>query len=43
MRLVLKVLKSYLPDSARLVDLGAGTGNLSRRIFESLPDCTSPW
>jgi tRNA (cmo5U34)-methyltransferase len=39
MRLVLKALKSYLPDSARLVDLGAGTGNLSRRVLKALPDC----
>src|SRR5512136_1395254 len=39
MGLMLKVLKSYLPDSARLVDLGAGTGNLSRRVLKALPDC----
>ena len=39
MSLVLKVLKSYLPDSARVVDLGAGTGNLSRRVLKALPDC----
>ena len=39
MRLVLKMLESYLPDSAQIVDLGAGTGNLSRRILKALPDC----
>ncbi len=38
MSLVLQVLGSYLPASAQLADLGAGTGNLSRRVLKALPD-----
>ena len=39
MELVLKALKPHLPPAARILDLGAGTGNLSRRVLQAFPDC----
>ena len=39
MGLVLKVLEPYLSSHARILDLGAGTGNLSRRILNESKDC----
>jgi tRNA (cmo5U34)-methyltransferase len=39
MDLVLQALKLYLPSTARIIDLGAGTGNLSRRVLQAFPDC----
>ena len=39
MNLVLKALEPCLASSARVLDLGAGTGNLSRRILKAFKDC----
>ena len=39
MGLVLDALKLYLPPSASVLDLGAGTGNLSRRVLQAFQDC----
>jgi tRNA (cmo5U34)-methyltransferase len=36
--LIQKTVKRFLPREARLLDLGAGTGNLSRTVFEACPD-----
>jgi len=38
MRLLIEVLRAYLPARARVLDLGAGTGNLARRILCAFPD-----
>lgn len=37
--LISKTIKPYLSSSAKILDLGAGTGNLSRKILESFADC----
>jgi tRNA (cmo5U34)-methyltransferase len=37
--LVVEALKAALPPSARILDLGAGTGNLSGRVLAAIPDC----
>jgi len=39
MGLVLKALEPYLSSTARFLDLGAGTGNLSRRILKAFKEC----
>ena len=39
MSLVLKVLEPCLSSHARILDLGAGTGNLSCRILKEFKDC----
>jgi len=38
--LIQKTVKRFIPSGARLLDLGAGTGNLSRTVFEACPDIT---
>jgi tRNA (cmo5U34)-methyltransferase len=37
--LIVEALRPSLPPSPRIVDLGAGTGNLSRRVLAGIPDC----
>jgi len=39
LELISKAIKPYLSSSAKVLDLGAGTGNLSRKILESFDDC----
>ena len=39
LKLVLEILQLYLSPSARILDLGAGTGNLSRRVLQTLTGC----
>lgn len=36
--LVVESLQNNLPDSPRFLDLGAGTGNLSRRVLAAIPN-----
>lgn len=36
--LVVEALRAAMPPSARILDLGAGTGNLSRRVLAGIPD-----
>ncbi|MBN1899670.1 MAG: methyltransferase domain-containing protein [Spirochaetes bacterium] len=36
--LVLRTLKDHIPGKARILDLGAGTGNLARTVLEHYPD-----
>lgn len=36
--LVPKLLKPFVDKKSKILDLGAGTGNLSRTIFESIPE-----
>lgn len=36
--LIQKALKPFINSGSRLIDLGAGTGNLSRTIFRAYPD-----
>lgn len=38
MDLLVETLRAYLPARARVLDLGAGTGNLARRILRAFPD-----
>jgi tRNA (cmo5U34)-methyltransferase len=38
MSLLIETLRAYLPACARVLDLGAGTGNLARRILRAFPD-----
>jgi tRNA (cmo5U34)-methyltransferase len=40
--LVPRILRPHLPPGSRVLDLGAGTGNLSRTVLEHIPDisCT---
>jgi tRNA (cmo5U34)-methyltransferase len=38
MGLLVETLQAYLPPRARVLDLGAGTGNLARRILRAFPD-----
>ena len=38
--LLIDAISDGLPDAPRILDLGAGTGNLARRILHRLPQCT---
>jgi len=39
LNLLVKTLQQHCSDKPRFIDLGAGTGNASLRVLESISDC----